>query len=161
MPIELVIQCRLTNSCSGPSKAGPLKKGLRFQGAQELERAISAVLVIVGLINFLPVIGVSSAEVLATLYGIPALDGDLLVLMRHRAVLFGALGGLIIASAFRRHLQPVAIIAGLFAMLGFVALALMAGDIGAKIQNVMWVDVFALVGLSGVAFVRFRQGSGI
>ena len=129
-----------------------------IKGPPELEKAKSTILVIVGLINLLPVIGVASAEVLATLYGISALDGDLLVLMRHRAVLFGALGGLIIASAFRRHLQPAAIIAGLFAMLGFVALALMADDIGAKIQKVMWVDIFALVGLSVVAIGRFRQG---
>jgi hypothetical protein len=122
-----------------------------------LERAISAVLVIVGLINFVPIIGVTSAEVLATLYGIPSLDGDLLLLMRHRAVLFGVLGGLIIASAFRRHLQTAALVAAFMAMSGCVVLALMAGNIGVKIQNVMWVDVVAVVGLSWVALVRLRQ----
>ena len=85
-----------------------------------MERFISAILIIVGLTNLLPVIGVISAESLASLYGFATLQGDLLILMRHRALLFGILGAFIIYSAFRRELQPSAILMGLVSMLGFI-----------------------------------------
>ena len=41
---------------------------------------------------------------LLSLYGVEV-QGDLAILMRHRAVLFGLLGGLMILAAFRPHLK--------------------------------------------------------
>jgi len=125
-----------------------------------MERIISGLLIAVGLVNFLPVAGIASAEVLTSAYGIVAPEGDLLLLLRHRALLFGILGAIIIASAFRRHLQPAAIAAGLISMLGFIGLALAAGDYGARIHNVVLVDVVASAGLVAVALLRFRTPVG-
>ena len=62
-------------------------------------QAISTALIFgVGLVNLLPVSGVLSANRLQALYGVAIEDVNFLVLMRHRAVLFGIVGGLLVAS---------------------------------------------------------------
>ena len=123
-----------------------------------MERLIQALLVAVGVVNFLPVAGLLGAETLANAYGIAAPEGDLLILMRHRALLFGIVGALIIASAFRRHLRPAAIAAGSVSMIGFIILALDTGY-GAKISTVVWIDVVASMALVAVAVLHFRASS--
>ena len=47
------------------------------------------------------VVGVLGAERLNQLYGIDASEPNLAVLMRHRAVLFGLLGGFFVLAAFK------------------------------------------------------------
>ena len=123
-----------------------------------MERLVQALLVAVGVVNFLPVAGLLGAETLANAYGIDAPAGDLLILMRHRALLFGIVGALIIASAFRRHLRPAAIAAGFVSMIGFIVLALDTGY-GAKIGTVVWIDVVASVALVVVAVLQFRAAA--
>ena len=120
-------------------------------------RVISALLILVGLINVFPVVGLVSSDVLSGLYGIADLQGDLLILMRHRALLFGILGTLILVSALKRNLQPVAIATGLVSMLGFIVLTLSAGDYGAKLLKIVWVDVVASIALVAVLFLRARK----
>ena len=117
------------------------------------------IIIIVGLINFFPIVGLVSAQMLSQLYGGVALDGDLLILMRHRALLFGILGGFIIFSAFRPVLQPAAIVMGLVSMLGFTALVLGAGDYGEKLYRVAIIDIFASAGMILVAILRKRKPS--
>ena len=51
--------------------------------------AISAILLLVGLLNFYPVIGAAGAARLSALYGLPIEKPDMAILMRHRALLFG------------------------------------------------------------------------
>ena len=65
-----------------------------------LERSIALLLIIVGLINMIPVLGVLSAQRLQGLYGLAELDSELSLLLRHRALLFGLLGSVIVFSAF-------------------------------------------------------------
>jgi hypothetical protein len=124
-----------------------------------MQRVVFVLLVAVGLVNFLPVAGALSANLLASAYGIAAPEGDLLILMRHRALLFGILGAVIIASAFRRHLQPTAIVAGLVSMVGFVALAIASGEQGAQILIVVVVDVVASIALVAVAALCWRKSN--
>lgn len=122
-----------------------------------LERTIFILLIAVGLVNVLPVAGVLSASILADAYGIAAPEGDLLILMRHRALLFGIVGGIIITAAFRRHLQPTAIIVGLLSMLGFVALAIVAAEFGTKIRNIVTVDIIGSIALIAAAILRIGR----
>ena len=110
-----------------------------------MKKLVSALLVVVGLVNFLPVIGVLSAENVARAYGIDVPEGDLAILMRHRALLLGIVGALILSSAFLRYLQPAAMIAGLVSMMGFVVLAFTAGDYGDQIHSIVIADVVATV----------------
>ena len=117
----------------------------------------AVILVIVGLINISPVIGVLSADQLTRLYGITLDSPDLIILMRHRALLFGLLGALIIASAFRPALQSMARIAGLVSMVGFILIAYSVGDYGNAVGNVVLADVVASAGL--IAVLALRQFS--
>ena len=115
-----------------------------------MERITQAVLIVVGLINAAPLLGIESGARLGELYGIPAPSGDLEILMRHRALLFGLVGGLIIASAFRPALRAAAVIIGLASMLGFIALALAGGGMGEQIRSVAIIDAVASVALIAV-----------
>ncbi len=112
-----------------------------------VKHAITAIILIVGLINLYPVIGVISVERLASLYGIDLAHPDLIILMRHRAVLFGILGAFIIASAFKQSLRLVACITGLISMTAFVVLAYATGAYGEAIDKVVMVDIVGSLGL--------------
>ncbi len=128
----------------------------RATSPEPVKFVISALLVTAGLINFVPVAGVLSADILASAYVIQAPEGDLLILLRHRALLLGILGALIFVSAFRRHLQPAAILAGLVSMLGFIAFTLASGEYGTELRGVVIMDVTAMTALAAAAFLRRR-----
>ena len=59
----------------------------------------TALILLVAVINLLPVSGVVSSGRLRALYGVPVDEPNLLILLRHRAVLFAIVGGLLVASA--------------------------------------------------------------
>lgn len=100
--------------------------------------------VVVGLINAFPMLGVLGSEQLASLYGQTIADPDLLLLMRHRAVLFGMLGALLIAAAFRARLRTLAAAVGTVSMASFCLLALPLDSHGEALIRVFWADVVAL-----------------
>lgn len=120
-----------------------------------MQKVITILLVLVGVINFVPGIGIISADRLSSLYGIAKLDGDLLLLMRHRALLLGTVGAFIICAAFRQHLQPAAIILGLVSMLGFILLLFLSGDYGDEVYRVALVDIGATAVLLVVVILRY------
>ncbi len=104
---------------------------------------LAAALLLAGLINALPMIGVLGAERLQALYGMAFDDPALRVLMRHRAVLFGLLGGGMVAAAFVPHWRIPMALAGLVSMLAFIALAALEGGGNAAIRRVVIADVMA------------------
>lgn len=124
---------------------------------QLVSRAVAVILVIVGLVNFLPVLGVLGPERLRTLYGVAFEGSSLVILMRHRAVLLGLVGGFIMASGFLPSLRTPAFILGLASMLSFIALAWMGKSFTAEIQKVVVIDVVASVacGVAAVAHFAF------
>jgi len=122
-----------------------------------MKRAISIILVAVGLMNLYPIIGVLSADALTNLYGVTILDNDLLILMRHRAVMLGIIGIFMVIAAFRPRLQSAAIIAGLTSMMAFVGLTLGAGDSGESVNKVMLADVLGSLALFVVIFLRWMS----
>ena len=119
-----------------------------------MERIMQAVLIVVGLINAAPLLGIESGARLGELYGIAPPAGDLEILMRHRALLFGLIGGLIITSAYRPALRPTAVVIGLTSMLGFIVLALLGDEMGEQIRNVAVIDAFASAALIAVLLPR-------
>lgn len=106
---------------------------------------LRAMLIVIGLIHLLPVTGVLGNERLAQLYGMAFTDPNLSILMRHRAVLFGLLGGVLIYAAFRPDFQPVALIVAGVSVLSFLALAWSVGDYNVLIGRVVIADIVALV----------------
>ena len=109
------------------------------------DRLCTACLIAVGIINFLPVVGVLSPAVLTRLYEVPVTDPDIVLLLRHRAVLFGLLGGLILASVLRKEWRGLAIVLGGISLVAFVVLAMLHPTENEAIAKVVRADVLALV----------------
>lgn len=107
----------------------------------------SLCLLIAGIIHVLPMSGVLGATRLEALYGIAIEDPNLLILMRHRAILFFLLGLFILAAIFVPAIQLTAIIAGLVSAVLFIVLAKTVGDYNAAIAKVVLADWIAIAGL--------------
>lgn len=112
--------------------------------------AIGAVLLVTGGVHLLPLLGVLGAARLEQLYGLRIENPDLLLMMRHRALLFGLLGALLVAAAFRPAWQGLALVAAWVSVLGFVLLA--PSGLAPALQRVWWIDV-ALLPLLALASV--------
>ena len=122
-----------------------------------MKKLVAALFIAIGLLNLGPVIGVISADQLTGLYGIDIGTVDLEVLMRHRAVMLGLIGGLLLLAAFRPSLQVLAASIGLVSMLSFVALAYLSGDFGPQINKVVLADIAGSVVAITILFILFRQ----
>ena len=120
-------------------------------------RALAAVAwLVVGVIHLLPLVGVLGGERLAQLYGIDASEPNLALLLRHRAVLFGLLGALCVAEAFRPALRGLALVAGWISVASFLALA--AGTpLNAQVARVVTADWVALGALVVATLAWWRQ----
>lgn len=119
-----------------------------------MDKVVTGLLVLVGIIHLLPVSGVLGVERLAALYGVSLGDPNLEILMRHRAVLFGLLGLFLLYSAFQPALQTWAIIAGLVSVVSFIAIAWSVGGFNAPVRKVVIADLIAVVALLGAAILR-------
>jgi hypothetical protein len=84
---------------------------------------VPAMLALVALIHLAPLAGVLGVARMEAAYGVEIAGPDLAVLMRHRAVLFGLLGGFMLVAIFVRALQPWALGIALLAAGAFVLLA--------------------------------------
>ncbi len=119
-----------------------------------LKHAVSASLIVVGIIHLVPVTGVLGVERLGSLYGIGIGDANLSILMRHRAVLFGLLGAFCLYAAFRPSLQLIALVAGAISVLAFLYLAYSTGGYNDELRRVVVADVVAAAFLA-VGFIAF------
>lgn len=126
-----------------------------------MQQLVSAMLVVVALIHLLPLSGALGAARLRSLYGIALDEPNLLILMRHRAVLFGLLGAFFLYAAFRPDLQPVALVLGFASVLSFLGLAWSVGNYNRQLGRVFAADVVALVCLAiGAAAKAGLPGPG-
>ena len=105
---------------------------------------VAALLLIVGVIHLLPVAGVLGADRLAALYGLPFDDPSLAVLMRHRAVLFGLLGALLVYAAFVPTARTLAFVGGFVSVVSFLVFARLEGGYNAAVGRVVTADWVAL-----------------
>jgi uncharacterized BrkB/YihY/UPF0761 family membrane protein len=105
---------------------------------------VSAMLIVVAIIHLLPVSGVLGSERLAKLYGLPIDDPNLVILMRHRAVLFGVLGAFFILAAIIPRFQVLAFVAGFISVISFLAVAWSVGSYNAQVARVVKADIIAL-----------------
>ncbi|WDD99943.1 hypothetical protein [Thalassomonas actiniarum] len=120
-----------------------------------MKLTISIFLLIVGVINFLPVIGVLSAETLSGAYSVELMGNDIIILMRHRALLFGLIGGFILYSVFKPAYQMAAMVMAAISMLGFIYFVWAAGDYNASIFKVAIIDLVGIVCLVIVSVLKY------
>lgn len=124
-----------------------------------MRHVITFTLLAGGLIHLLPTVGVLGTERLAFLYGVSVVDPNSAILMRHRAVLFGLIGGLMILAIFKPVLQPAAFAIGLLSVISFLYLAWSVGQYNALLARVVAVDIVALACLlAGSVACVYMQG---
>jgi hypothetical protein len=115
---------------------------------------ISIMLVIVAVIHILPVTGILGALQLYALYGLDINEPNLLILMRHRALLFGLLGAYLLYAAFQPPHQNLALLGAWVSVLSFLYFAWSTGAFNAAIARVVWVDIVAAACLSVATVAR-------
>ena len=125
-----------------------------------MKKFVTGALLIAGVINLYPVVGVISVDQLEKLYSVSLDNGDLIILMRHRAILFGLLGTFLIYSAFRSSVQTLACIAGLVSMISFIGLAYASGEFGEALNKAIVADVVGSLALVAVLVIRKNQKGG-
>ena len=124
-----------------------------------MNKIVVALLYLVpAVIHLIPLVGLLGPAQLQSLYGLEFSEPSLQVLMRHRAVLFGLLGALLAAAAFRPSLRPLALVGGFASVLSFFALAYGIGGANAQVMRVAAVDwvAFGCLVVAAVRHVRDR-----
>jgi hypothetical protein len=121
-----------------------------------LNRITIACFVLAGIIHLLPLPGALGADHLRRLYGVAVDDANLGILLQHRAVLFGLLGGLLIAAAFRPDLRPAALVMGLGSTVSFLVIAWSAGGYNPQLARVVYADIAAVLLLVVAAAIEWR-----
>jgi hypothetical protein len=120
-----------------------------------MQKVVSGLLVIVAFIHLIPLTGILGAQRLQALYGVTVDKPNLLILMQHRAVLFGLMGAFLLWAAFRPALVPLALAAGFVSVLTFLGFAWAAPGHNALIGRVVVADWVALVCLALAAALHF------
>jgi len=103
------------------------------------------ILILVGVVNFYPVVGVFGANQLKKMYDMDLTDSNVILLLRHRAVLFGMLGAFIIYSALTPMLMTFAYITGFASMAAFIFLALPFKDCASQIKKIVFIAAAASI----------------
>jgi hypothetical protein len=101
-------------------------------------------LFVVGIIRLLPLSGALSGERLTALYGIAFDEPNVAILMRHRAVLLGLLGGALIVAALKPAYHAMAYVVGVISVVSFLYLAWATGDYNERVGRVFTADLVAL-----------------
>lgn len=117
---------------------------------------LATLFVIPGVIHLLPASGLMGPDALTRLYGLDFADPNLEILMRHRAVLFGLVGALLVGAAFHERLRAMALVTGFVSVLSFLALAWDVGGYNAAVGRVVTADLIALASLVGAALLHRR-----
>ncbi len=112
---------------------------------------IVAALVVAAIIHLLPLAGALGSERLTALYGLSFAEPNLAILMRHRAILFGLLGGFLLFAVFQPACRTPAFLGGLISVGSFLYLAGSVGGYNAQLGRVFIADLIAL-GFLAVGF---------
>jgi len=124
------------------------------------ERIITGLMLVVAVIHLLPISGFFGVEQLASLYEIKITDGNLEILMRHRAILFGILGGFLAYAAFTPAIQPIAFLAAFISVASFFFLSFSVGEFNDAIRKVVIADIVASVSLLGAIVLYVVKSNG-
>lgn len=107
-------------------------------------------IVLVGIINTLPVIGLLGADRIASAYGVSVDSPELEILVRHRALLFGVIGGFVLTSVFLVELRLPALVLAGASMIGFLLLTWSVDPHNQALKGIVQADLLCLPAL-GIA----------
>jgi hypothetical protein len=121
------------------------------------QRAGRAMLVVAGLLNLVPGVGVIAPGRASATYRVEVTGPDLEALMRHRALLLATVGGLAVAAAVSPRARAAAVAANAISFGGFTVVALATPGVNGALRRVAVADVAGLLVLSaGVLLCRER-----
>ena len=112
-----------------------------------------------GVVNLLPVVGIVSDQQLSSLYQIEAFGADTGLLLRHRAILFGIVGSILVYAAFTPSIRGLATLAGLVSMVSFCVLTMWLRNDNPNLLRIAWIDAGASV-LLLIGYVLHRLAVG-
>ena len=110
-----------------------------------MNKIVSVILFIVGIINILPLIVFFDSSKTVKLYGFPIEGESLIILMRHRGVLLGLVGIALITAAFKSEYILLAIGLALISKIAFNFLTFTSTGYTSEIQRVALIDVGSIV----------------
>jgi len=111
-----------------------------------METIFRICLFIAGVINIIPSLIAFLPDKISSSYGIEVPDANYELLLRHRAVLFGIIGGVIIYAAITKKYYSLAITIGLISMISFIVLLkLSSGAINPELMKVMKIDIIGII----------------
>jgi hypothetical protein len=102
-------------------------------------------LFIAAIIHALPAVGLLGANWLHKLYGIEFSEPNTLLLMQHRAVLFGVVALVFLHAIFQPDYRVFALVLGLITTVSFVLLALPFESFNVLVVRVAKIDVVVIV----------------
>lgn len=115
-------------------------------------RIAAAALLVAGIVHLLPLSGALGGPRLEVLYGVVPDDATTVLLLRHRAVLFGLLGAGLLVAAFRPAWHVAACALALVSVVSFLLLAPGDAALTPAVARVLLVDrvvgVLLVVGLA-------------
>jgi hypothetical protein len=111
-----------------------------------MELILRIALFLTSIVNILPTLGAFLPSKMKDAYGIDMSDANFELLLRHRAVLFGIVGGFMLYAAITKNYLSVASIIGLISMISFLILYFIStGHINEPLKKVMKIDAVAAI----------------
>jgi hypothetical protein len=124
-----------------------------------MELIFRITLFIAGVINLLPSVLAFLPDKISKSYGIEIPNENYELLLRHRAILFGIIGGLMMYSAVAKKHYEVSTFIGLISMVSFIVLFFLIGkDINSDLKKVMTIDIVGTVILC-IGFILLKLKS--
>lgn len=118
---------------------------------------IQALLTILAAIHLLPALAAIAPTQLQKLYGVSPNDRDLIVLLQHRAVMLGVIGGLFAAAIFMLELRWPVLVGGALSMVAFLVIASQHRALGGALRKIALVDALGLPVVSALAFLMAQN----
>jgi len=140
-----------------PELASPKNGVGAARGRARRDGAIGVALAMAGLIHWLPLPGLFGADALRGLYGLDIASPDALILLQHRALLFGVLGAFLLGAIRQPAWRTPALLGGLISTTGFLVVAIVVGEFGAEVRRVVIADVVALAALLAGGLLHWRR----
>ena len=109
-----------------------------------MELTFRIILFATGIVNFIPALIAFFPTKIKNAYGVAILESDSELLLRHRAILFGIIGGFMLFSALTQKYYVPATVGGLISMSSYIVLFYaVSGTINPELTKVLKIDIVA------------------
>jgi hypothetical protein len=115
-----------------------------------------ALLLMIGMLTASPSITAFNPSGITALYGVVLDNEAALLLVKHRQIMLGLLGAVLICGAFFDSLRMMAIAINVLSKSAFLALSLTTSTLTPGLQRIVYFDVVAIVLLLLSAFIFLR-----